>query len=143
MADVHKIDVTGFAGLTACEVASLLEDGRFAFPVLNKLIPKWYPTLKQIDDPYITFVDTAGNPYLLRMFTNGLKFMPSKQLGTGRKFDSNETLSKGQKLTVICAGFGAHSEVWTSFIPFLKLIEEYPLAMIPAQDKRYIQSLHE
>lgn len=142
MADVHKVDLSGFAGLTHCEMAELLEDGRFASAIITRLVPKWYPALKRTGELYATYRDSSDNPYLLRMFTNGLKFMPSRQLGTGRKFDIRDTLDKGESLTVICAGLAASSQIWTSFIPFTKLIEEYPLAIVPDSDKKYIQDLH-
>lgn len=144
MADIHRLNVNEFAGLDKWALRRLFLDGRFASSVLNEVVPLLYPGLTKTDEPYVTFRDVNGNPYLLRMFTStGLKFMPSKQIGVGRKFDIRETVSRGANLTVICAGANDFPNVWFSFIPFSTLIKNYPDAIVPTHDRNKIQELHD
>ena len=63
-------------------------------------MPHWFPELTRIEgNKDHDHVDTRGRKYDAKNFTKGgLKFMPSSQLGAGRKFDAVAAHNKANKL---------------------------------------------
>lgn len=93
-------------GWTDEETSDLMDDGRFASHILERQIPKWFPTLSHVtgckDHDHVD--KTSDLRFDAKNLTkNGCKFMPSNMLGAGRSFNQDIFLEKAKTLNyIIC-----------------------------------------
>jgi hypothetical protein len=135
---LHPFDI---GNLSKFNVNALMSDGRFMNLVLVKQIPYWFRELGLIEttEEYMTYRDDDDVPYLVRVFTNGLKFMPSSQLGSGREYDHKATKSKCEETVLIACDItemtSDHPFVTIRFVYTKELLETYPNATIPVGER--------
>ena len=126
-----------FGDLSEEECKTIYRDGRVASHLLERQLTKWFPKLKHIPGcKGYDHVDNLNEKYDAKNFTHrGLKFMPSNQIGSGRKFDYNETRKHAKDLTYICCDIVNFPKVRIKFVKGLKLLRKYPSASIPHKDR--------
>lgn len=124
----------------------MFKDGRWSNFILKHKVPEWFPHLKLVagDDKYITYLDIQSRPYVLRMFTKqGMKFMPSRQLGTRREFDPFQTHAFIQNVTlIVCDVSDGPDKVETILLNGPKMLQIYPNASIPYADRFALFEFH-
>jgi len=126
-----------FGDLTSAELVEVFMDGRFASPFLERQLAKWFPDLKHVtgNKPH-DHVDSSGTLYDAKNFTkNGLKFMPSNQLGQGRKFEAKVAHEKAEKLVYISCDIVDFPKLRVRFTAGTKLVKEYPDCKIPLKER--------
>ena len=132
---VYHYDLTGtyaFGDLSDEALTEIFKDGRVASHLLERQLTKWYPSLTHVggceDHDH---VDENNVKYDAKNFTkNGLKFMPSSMLGTGRKFDQRLFESKTEKMNYICCDIREFPRVRVVFKEGSELSKEYPKGTI-------------
>ena len=134
-----EVDNFSFGGLENEELIELFKDGRVASFFLEPQLTKWFPELTHVkgckDHDHI---DESGNKYDAKNFTkNGLKFMPSNQIGAGRGFDYETTRKKIEEtgMTYIACDINNFPTVNVKFVNGIELLEKYPTATITLKDK--------
>jgi len=134
-----NIDTTSFGELSTEELTDIFLDGRFISPFLERHIPIWFPHLTHIkgNKPY-DHIDQDDNKYDAKNFTkNGLQFMPSGMIGTGRKYDKVVCLKKIQKydMIYILCDITGFPEIRIVFAKGEDLLNIYGNARIPYKDR--------
>lgn len=130
-------DLVSFADIDKEILYELLQDGRTASPFLERYIEQqfsleWISGCKDHDH-----TDNNGNKYDAKNFTkNGLKFMPSNQIGAGRSFDQTIAYDKANDLTYICCDIVDFPKVTIRFIDGCDLIKEYPKCSVPFKSRK-------
>tara|TARA_R110000824_G_scaffold209928_2_gene395796 strand:+ start:679 stop:1125 length:447 start_codon:yes stop_codon:yes gene_type:complete len=127
-----KIKNVSFGDIPSRVITELFKDGRVASPFFEEQLQHWFPELTRIlGNKDHDHVDEDGNKYDAKSFTkNGLKFMPSNQLGEGRKFDAQVAHAKAAKLCYICCDIVEFPRVRVKFIDGRDLIKEHPKCAI-------------
>ena len=122
-----------FGLLSESTLDKLFKDGRYVSPFLEEYLPLWFPNLKRIEgNQDHDHVDQNGVHYDAKNFTkNGLQFMPSNQIGAGRKFDAAITEQKANGLIYICCDIVDFPNIRVKFVPGKQLYKSYPNAKIP------------
>jgi len=138
--EITQIDLTGryqFGDLPVETLDDHFKDGRWASPILERLIPRIYRELTWVSgNQDHDHIDVDGNLYDLKCFTkNGLKFMPSSQIGTKRSFDKEVAHGKANNLTYICCDITQFPIVTVKFAKGCDLIVKYPNCAIPFKDR--------
>jgi len=134
----YNFDVpnVSFGDLSQDEVYDILQDGRHASPFMEKQLTKWFPELKHITGNKNHDHLWGDQKLDAKNFTKGgLKFMPSKMLGTGRTVDLSEVKKKASELIYICCDIVEFPKVRIRFIDGLKLLSQYPTATVPVRDR--------
>jgi len=127
------IPVFSFGDLSREEMIEVLQDGRHNSPFLERQLTKWFPKLTHVPgnkghDHY----DEDGVLYDAKNFTkNGLKYMPSSMLGTGRKFDAEKAHAHAEKLVYIVCDIFVFPSVRVRFTHGTDLKDIYPDCKIP------------
>ena len=84
------------------ELMGLFRDGRVASKFFEKQIPHWFPELTFVDATGYDHVDKQGYKYDAKSYTkNGCKFMPSNQIGAGRKYDAEVAHAHANEIAYI------------------------------------------
>lgn len=135
-----EIPNVSFGDLTRAEVHEVLKDGRFAAPFLERQLTKWFSELKHVKgDKDHDHINDRLEKFDAKNFTrNGLKFMPSKMIGVGRKVDIQEVKKKASKLTYICCDIIDFPKVRVRFVDGSKLLEQYPSATISRKNREVL-----
>jgi hypothetical protein len=122
-----------FGDLTQEVMLSLMKDGRFAAPLLERQLVCEFPELEYVDQKGHDHVHKdTGQKYDAKNFTRrGMKFMPSSQIGAGRKFNKEISHSHARELIYICCDIVEFPLVRCKFVAGKDLIEEYPKCQIP------------
>ena len=116
----YKFEIKNFsfADITREELIRNFQDGRCCSWFMEPQITKWFPELSRV----------LGNK---KNFTkNGLVFMPSSQLGTGRKFNESVAHEKAERLIYICCDIVDFPTIRVRFAKGLNLIRKYPKCRI-------------
>ena len=132
-----EIPNVSFGDLSREETHEVLRDGRFAAPFLERQLTKCFPELTHVKgNKDHDHINDRAEKFDAKNFThNGLKFMPSKMIGVGRKVDIQEVKKKASKLTYICCDIIDFPRVRVRFVEGSKLIEQFPSAVIPRKDR--------
>jgi len=128
-----------FAYLSREEVFNILSDGRVSSHFLEKLLEKWFPELVHVDKKGYDHIDSFNFKYDQKCFTfNGLKFMPSNQIGQGRKFDIEKSHIHAQEITYICCSVYDLPTVRVIFKKGRDLVRDFPQCQIKFNDRSYL-----
>ena len=121
-----------FADITREELIRNFQDGRCCSWFMEPQITKWFPELSRVlGNKDHDHIDRNGVKYDAKNFTkNGLVFMPSSQLGTGRKFNESVAHEKAERLIYICCDIVDFPTIRVRFAKGLNLIRKYPKCRI-------------
>ena len=130
---VYKYDLAGtvkFGSLPKKTVHEVYKDGRVASHLLEPQIEVWFPELRHIrgckSHDHVHKKD--GRLFDAKNFTpaGGCKFMPSKMLGTGRKFNEQEFIHKTSNMTYIICDIVDFPKIRLIFKEGKELAQRYP-----------------
>ena len=127
------IDNLGFGPLSHEEVSEIYKDGRPCSHLLEPCLVKWFPALTHIKGcKGYDHIDQSGQKYDAKNFTRsgGLRFMPSNQIGAGRKLNLNEVEKKSRDLVYICCDIVDFPKVRVVFKTGEDLLKRYPSASV-------------
>ena len=122
-----------FGNISKSRLQDFFKDGRNASFMLEEQLTHWFPQLTRVEgNKDHDHVDKQGRKYDAKNFTKGgLKFMPSNQLGSGRKFNEAVAHAKAKDLIYICCDIVEFPKVRIRFVEGKTLIKEYPKCSIP------------
>ena len=114
------------------ELIENFKDGRCCSWFMEPQIVKWFPELKRVKgNKDHDHIDDNGVKYDAKNFTkNGLKFMPSNQLGAGRSFNESIAHSKANDLVYICCDIVDFPKVRVRFEKGSELVKRFPSCQI-------------
>ena len=136
------VEDLAFGSLSKEEIIELFKDGRFVSPFLERQLTIWFPELTHVSGckPY-DHLDEHSNKYDAKNFTkNGLKFMPSGMIGTGRKYNYElcRQKIKKNKMTYIACDVVDFPQVRVKFVDGIKLLGKYKSAQVPTKDRELL-----
>tara|TARA_B100000745_G_scaffold199345_1_gene131491 strand:- start:1068 stop:1520 length:453 start_codon:yes stop_codon:yes gene_type:complete len=137
---VYNKEIVGFSfgELPREELIELFKDGRVASKFLEKCVAKWFPEIRNVDQPHYDHIDIEGNKIEQKGFTrNGCKFVPSSMIGKNRHIDLNE-LAKGIKehnLTYSIVDIVEFPSIKIKFVNGKKLLSEYSSGQINSNQR--------
>lgn len=137
----YKMNELQLDHLDENETIEFLSDGRVANFLLTKQIPKLFPekNLRVCKTKSKTYIDDNSHNYLVRCFTrDGMRFMPSNQLGVGRKYNYNATRDNSSNTTIIACDISEFPTVNIKFLNARSLLAEYTDAVIHYKDRELI-----
>jgi len=138
---VYNHDLTGtytFGDLDEESLTEIFKDGRVASHLLERQLTKWYPSLTHVkgckDHDH---VDEFHFKYDAKNFTKsgGCKFLPSKMIGTGRKFDEKDFKEKTSNMRYIICDIVDFPKVRVLFKRGSELVQKYPNGKISKAKK--------
>ena len=116
------------------EVRDLMVDGRFASHILERQIPKWWPSLVHIKGcKAFDHIDEGlgGIQFDAKNLTkNGCKYMPSNMIGEGRTFDKETFHEKAKNMNYIICDIIDYPKVRLIFKSGPDLLERFPRGII-------------
>ena len=132
-----SINDVSFGDIPRHRINEFFKDGRVASFFLEEQLPHWFPQLTRIEgNKDHDHVDEVGNKYDAKNFTKGgLRFMPSNQMGAGRRFDEAKAHEKANKLIYICCDIVDFPKVRIRFAKGSELIKDYPNCSIPRKKR--------
>ncbi len=135
-----NIDSVSFGSIPKVRIHEFFKDGRVASFFLEEQLPHWFPELTRIEgNKDHDHVDTHGRKYDAKNFTKGgLRFMPSNQMGAGRKFNALVAHKKANKLIYICCDIVEFPKVRVKFVKGSELIKEYPKCSVPKSKREVL-----
>ena len=121
-----------FGDIPREELIRNFKDGRCCSWFMEPQITKWFPELTRVHgNKDHDHVDRDGVKYDAKNFTkNGLAFMPSNQLGAGRKFNESIAHEKAEGLIYICCDIMDFPAIRVKFAKGSDLIRKYPKCKI-------------
>jgi len=122
------VENVAFGDIPPQRIPEFFKDGRVASFFLEEQLTHWFPVLTRIEgNKDHDHIDESGLKYDAKNFTkHGLKFMPSNQLGEGRKFDAGVAHAKADKLCYICCDIVEFPKVRVRFVEGSDLVKDYP-----------------
>ncbi len=127
----YEYDLTGtmsFGDIKQERLYEFFKDGRNASFMLEEQLTHWFPELTRVEgNKDHDHISENGVKYDAKNFTkHGLNFMPSNQIGAGRKFDSVVAYQKANKLVYICCDIVDFPKVKVIFKDGKDLVKSYP-----------------
>ena len=127
----YDFDLTGkmsFGDIPIERLYEFFKDGRNASFMLEEQLIHWFPKLTRIEgNKDHDHIDENDTKYDAKNFTkNGLSFMPSNQIGAGRKFNSVKAYQKANKLIYICCDIIDFPKVRVVFKSGVDLVKNFP-----------------
>jgi hypothetical protein len=121
-----------FGDIPREELIKNFKDGRCCSWFMEPQIAKWFPELSRVmrnkDHDHI---DNDGVKYDAKNFTKGgLTFMPSNQMGAGRKFNESIAHKKASDLVYICCDIVNFPKIRVRFEKGSDLIKRFPKCRI-------------
>ena len=133
--ETYKFEIknVSFGDIPPDRILDFYKDGRVASFFLEEQLPHWFAGLTRIEgNKDHDHIDAQGREYDAKNFTrNGLKFMPSNQMGAGRRFNESMAHEKASKLIYICCDIVDFPHVRVKFVKGEDLIKEYPKCSVP------------
>jgi len=122
------IDTMTFGDIKPERLYEFFKDGRNASFMLEEQLTHWFPELTRVEgNKDHDHISENGVKYDAKNFTkHGLNFMPSNQIGAGRKFDSVVAYQKANKLVYICCDIVNFPKVKVIFKDGKDLVKSYP-----------------
>ena len=116
------------------------KDGRNASFMLEEQLIHWFPELTRVEgNKDHDHVGNNGVKYDAKNFTKyGLNFMPSNQIGAGRKFDSVIAYEKSNKLIYICCDIVDFPMVRVIFKRGKDLVKDFPSCSVPKKHREVL-----
>lgn len=126
-----------FADLNQDEIIEILSDGRYSAPLLEIQLCKWFPSLTHVKgNKDHDHIDQHGNIYDAKNFTKGgMNFMPSNQIGSGRKLNPEIAIEKSNKLIYICVDITQLPNIKIIFKNGKELAANYKKFKVPFNKK--------
>ena len=117
-----------FGDISEERLYEFFKDGRNASFMLEEQLTHWFPELTRVEgNKDHDHISENGVKYDAKNFTkHGLNFMPSNQIGAGRKFDSVVAYQKANKLVYICCDIVDFPKVKVIFKDGKDLVKSYP-----------------
>jgi hypothetical protein len=116
-----------FGDIDRESLIALFRDGRIAAYFFERQIPYWFPQLTFVDQAGYDHVDEEGNKYDAKGFTkNGCKFMPSNQIGAGRKFNAEVAHQHANEIAYIIHDITTFPSVKVIFKTGSSLLKDFP-----------------
>ena len=127
----YEYDLTNtmsFGDIKQERLYEFFKDGRNASFMLEEQLTHWFPELTRVEgNKDHDHISENGVKYDAKNFTkHGLNFMPSNQIGAGRKFDSVVAYQKANKLVYICCDIVDFPKVKVVFKDGKDLVKSYP-----------------
>ena len=127
----YEYDLTNtmsFGDIKQERLYEFFKDGRNASFMLEEQLTHWFPELTRVEgNKDHDHISENGVKYDAKNFTkHGLNFMPSNQIGAGRKFDSVVAYQKANKLVYICCDIVDFPKVKVIFKDGKDLVKSYP-----------------
>ena len=126
--DFDLTDTMSFGDIKQERLYEFFKDGRNASFMLEEQLIHWFPELTRVEgNKDHDHISEDGVKYDAKNFTKGgLNFMPSNQIGAGRKFDSVIAYEKANKLVYICCDIVDFPKVWVIFKSGKDLVKDFP-----------------
>ena len=123
-----NVQNVSFGNIPKERLPAFFQDGRVASFFLEEQLQYWFPELTRIEGNLDhDHVDREGREYDAKNFTkHGMGFMPSKQRGSGRKFNKEAAHVKADKLCYICCDIVEFPAVRVKFVDGKDLVKKYP-----------------
>ena len=136
----YEYDLTNtmsFGDIKQERLYEFFKDGRNASFMLEEQLIHWFPELTRVEgNKDHDHISENGVKYDAKNFTkHGLNFMPSNQIGAGRKFDSVVAYQKANKLVYICCDIVDFPKVKVVFKDGKDLVKSYPSCKV-SKNKR-------
>ena len=136
----YEYDLTNtmsFGDIKQERLYEFFKDGRNASFMLEEQLTHWFPELTRVEgNKDHDHISENGVKYDAKNFTkHGLNFMPSNQIGAGRKFDSVVAYQKANKLVYICCDIVDFPKVKVVFKDGKDLVKSYPSCKV-SKNKR-------
>ena len=127
----YEFDLTNtmsFGDIKQERLYEFFKDGRNASFMLEEQLIHWFPELTRVEgNKDHDHIGKDGVKYDAKNFTKGgLNFMPSNQIGAGRKFDSVIAYEKANKLVYICCDIVEFPKVRVIFKDGKDLVKDFP-----------------
>tara|TARA_A100001011_G_C14284481_1_gene833028 strand:- start:750 stop:1199 length:450 start_codon:yes stop_codon:yes gene_type:complete len=127
----YEFDLTNqmsFGDIDTQRLYEFFKDGRNASFMLEEQLIHWFPELTRVEgNKDHDHIDESGVKYDAKNFTKGgLNFMPSNQIGAGRKFNSVKAYEKANKLVYICCDIVDFPKVRVIFKSGKDLVKNFP-----------------
>mgnify|MGYP001374832678 FL=1 len=121
-------DTMSFGDIKQERLYEFFKDGRNASFMLEEQLIHWFPELTRVEgNKDHDHISEDGVKYDAKNFTKGgLNFMPSNQIGAGRKFDSVIAYEKANKLVYICCDIVDFPKVRVIFKSGKDLVKDFP-----------------
>jgi len=121
-------DTMSFGDIKQERLYEFFKDGRNASFMLEEQLIHWFPELTRVEgNKDHDHIGKDGVKYDAKNFTKGgLNFMPSNQIGAGRKFDSVIAYEKANKLVYICCDIVDFPKVRVIFKSGKDLVKDFP-----------------
>ena len=132
-----EINNFSFGDIPREELIKNFKDGRCCSWFMEPQITKWFPSLTRVyGNKDHDHVDESGVKYDAKNFTKGgLSFMPSNQMGAGRKFNESVAHEKAESLIYICCDIVDFPKIRVKFAKGEDLIKAYPKCKIPKKKR--------
>jgi|TARA_R110000822_G_scaffold283224_1_gene404756 hypothetical protein len=139
----YKFDLTdtmSFGNIRKERLYEFFKDGRNASFMLEEQLTHWFPNLTRVEgNKDHDHFDDNGTLYDAKNFTKyGLRFMPSNQMGAGRKFNESIAWKKADKLVYICCDIVDFPKVRVVFKSGKDLVNSYPKCSVPKKDREIL-----
>ena len=108
--------------------------------MLEEQLIHWFPELTRVEgNKDHDHIGENGVKYDAKNFTKGgLNFMPSNQIGAGRKFDSVIAYEKANKLVYICCDIVDFPKVRVIFKSGKDLVKDFPKCRVTKTNREVL-----
>ena len=139
----YEFDLTNtmsFGDISTERLYEFFKDGRNASFMLEEQLVHWFPELIRVEgNKDHDHIDDNGVKYDAKNFTNyGLNFMPSNQIGAGRKFNSIIAYEKANKLIYICCDIVDFPKVRVIFKEGKDLVRDFPSCSVSKKNREIL-----
>jgi len=133
-------DTMSFGDIKKERLYEFFKDGRNASFMLEEQLIHWFPELTRVEgNKDHDHISENGVKYDAKNFTKrGLNFMPSNQIGAGRKFDSEVAYDKANKLIYICCDIVDFPIVRVIFKHGKDLVKDFPNCKISKSNREVL-----
>jgi len=127
-----EIQNFSFGDISKEELIENFKDGRCCSWFIEPQLSKWFPQLRRVKgNKDHDHIDENEVKYDAKNFTKGgLSFMPSNQLGSGRKFNESIAHKKANNLIYICCDIVDFPKIRVRFEKGSTLIKKFPKCKI-------------
>ena len=138
--DFDLTDTMSFGDIKQERLYEFFKDGRNASFMLEEQLIHWFPELTRVEgNKDHDHISEDGVKYDAKNFTKGgLNFMPSNQIGAGRKFDSVIAYEKANKLVYICCDIVDFPKVRVIFKSGKDLVKDFPKCRVTKTNREVL-----
>ena len=138
--DFDLTDTMSFGDIKQERLYEFFKDGRNASFMLEEQLIHWFPELTRVEgNKDHDHIGDDGTKYDAKNFTKyGLNFMPSNQIGAGRKFNSVIAYEKSNKLIYICCDIVDFPKVRVIFKRGKDLVRDFPSCSVSKKNREVL-----